>query len=314
MAKLSLCESRLFAVLSIASLCTDAACFPACLLVEIICPYPEPDWAVAVGLGMDSNVVSQCCSMTLEKWANFNLEQGLGKKWGSSRREAFNDTEDPTSLREATLPCASYHSPCIAFGLQPGKTASKLHLLWSCCRVCTGKLWNNLRELRLWAAHSCLTWTVASEEHFTRGLRPELRLLLSSIMEGLRLFQHARREVWPEAGITINWHKHLWRTLCSFVGTSTNISGVAKWWKIPQNWPTWKVALELLWTQKNWASNFMIMSWGLIMRASLGGMTAAGQLAYLPGSSAWGHMLPQGSRPSQCRMEIFLCVMLESVR
>lgn len=81
MAKFSLNESMLFAMLSIASLCIEAACFPACLLVEIICPYPEPDWTVAVGLGVDSNVISQCCNMTLEKLANFDLEQGLKKKW-----------------------------------------------------------------------------------------------------------------------------------------------------------------------------------------------------------------------------------------
>lgn len=165
MAKLPLTESVLFAMLSNASLCTEAACFPACLLVEISCPYPEPDWAVAVGLGMAPNVISQSCNMTLEKWANFDLEQDLGNRSGTSRREAFNNTEDPTSLWAATLPCASYHSPCIAFGLQPDEAVSELHLFWSCCRVCTEKLWNNLRELRLWAAHSCLTWTVASGEH-----------------------------------------------------------------------------------------------------------------------------------------------------
>lgn len=62
MAKLPLNESMLFAVLSNASLCTEAACFPACLLVAIICPYP-----VAVGLGMTPNIISQGCNVTLEK-------------------------------------------------------------------------------------------------------------------------------------------------------------------------------------------------------------------------------------------------------
>lgn len=36
-------ESMLFAMLSVASLCTETVSFPACLLVEIICPYAEPD-------------------------------------------------------------------------------------------------------------------------------------------------------------------------------------------------------------------------------------------------------------------------------
>lgn len=43
MANLPLNESRLFAMLSGASLCTEAACFPACLLMESFCPHPEPD-------------------------------------------------------------------------------------------------------------------------------------------------------------------------------------------------------------------------------------------------------------------------------
>lgn len=65
--------------------------------------------------------------------------------------------------------------------------------------------------------------------------------------------------------------------------------------------PTLRVSLELLWPQKSWASNFMSMSWGLIIRASLGGMTAPVQLAYLQDSFAWGH-IAQGRCPSQCRI------------
>lgn len=127
---------------------------------------------------------------------------------------------------------------CIAFGLQPDENVSELHLLWSCCGVCTEKLRNNLRELTLQAAHSCLTWTVTTGEHFIWGSRPELWLLLSSIIEGLGLFQHSRREAGPETAITINWHKQLWRALCIFLRINTNVSGVAKWWKIRLNWPT----------------------------------------------------------------------------
>lgn len=52
--KFSLNESMLFAMLSIASLCTEIACFPACLLVEIILSWARLscccDWAWALML------------------------------------------------------------------------------------------------------------------------------------------------------------------------------------------------------------------------------------------------------------------------
>lgn len=187
------------------------------------------------------------------------------QRWGLVEGEQHLITADPRSFWVATLPHASYHSPRIAFGLQPDETVSELHLLWSLLwSLRCEQPWNNLRELRVWAACSCLTWTVASGEYFPQGLRPGLRSSLSSIIERLRVFQQARK---GNSARSSHNNKLAEAALENFVQLCKNQHRCVRSGKMVEDSPeessTLRVALEVLWAQKSCGCNCMSMSWEL---------------------------------------------------
>lgn len=134
-------------------------------------------------------------------------------------------------------------------------------------------------------------------------------LLLSSIIEGLRLFQHARSQAFSTCqkgswARSSHNNKLAQAALKNFVQLRKNQHQCLRSGKMVEDSP------EMTYTEgssrtplatEELGFHFMSVSWGLIIRASLGGMTAPVQLAYLQGGFARGH-IAQGRCPSQCRI------------